>query len=97
MLCTYTGSDSRMYMDYRDALTGRTLEASPGGGPYDIEVVVPQALSPLPPGDGRWVAAPEDGAPEPEPPAEPTPPFPAAEPAAEVTPEAGDRPADEEN
>ena len=56
MLCSYTGSDSRMYMDYRDAYTGRTLEATPGGS-YDIEAVPgPAAGLPLPPGDGRWTA-----------------------------------------
>ena len=55
MLCTYTGSDSRMYMDYRDATTGRGLEVSPGGV-YDVEVASGQAAGlPLPPGDGRWI------------------------------------------
>ena len=56
MLCNYTGTDSRYYLDYRDAGTGRVLEASPGGT-YNVEVVSGQAAGlPLPPGDGRWTA-----------------------------------------
>jgi hypothetical protein len=101
MLCTYTGSDSRMYPDYRDTATGRSLEASPGGGSYDIEAVSGHA--PLPPGDGRWVVAvAREGVfevPAP-PPWAPVPPVPAAEPepAAPVTPEeAGDSPAEVES
>ena len=58
MLCNYTGTDSRMYLDYRDAGTGRGLEVSPGGT-YNVEVASGQAAGlPLPPGDGRWTAAP---------------------------------------
>ena len=49
MLCTYTGTDSRVYMDYRDATTGRGLEVSPGGA-YNVEVASGQAAGlPLPP------------------------------------------------
>ena len=97
MLCTYTGSDSRMYLDYRDASTGRTLEASPGGGPYDVEVVSGQAPGlPLPPGDGRWEAAltQQVGAPV----LADLPPVLAAMAVAQVTPEeAGDSPAEVES
>jgi len=100
MLCTYTGSDSRMYLDYRDAFTGRSLEAAPGGT-YDIEVASGQPGSlPLPPGDGRWLAAAEGVPGAPAAPPWPPAPVPAAEPepVAPVTPEeAGDRPADEES
>jgi hypothetical protein len=107
LLCTYTGTDSRMYMDYRDAFTGRSLEASPGGGPYDIEVVSGAGL-PLPPGDGRWTVIEfaaggviETPAPDVPPPSwEAAPPVPAAEPepAAPVTPEeAGSGPAEVES
>jgi hypothetical protein len=96
MLCTYTGSDSRMYPDYRDTLTGRSLEAGPGGGPYDIEAVSGQA--PLPPGDGRWTVIEfaaggviETPAPDaPAPPWEAAPPVPAAEPAAPASTEAAE-------
>ena len=57
MLCSYTGSDGRMYPDYRDTFTGRTLEAAPGGT-YNIEAISgPAAGLPLPPGDGRWTVA----------------------------------------
>ena len=57
MLCNYTGTDHRTYPDYRDAGTGRGLEVSPGGT-YNVEVASGQAAGlPLPPGDGRWVAA----------------------------------------
>jgi hypothetical protein len=96
MLCTYTGTDHRIYLDYRDTLTGRSLEASPGGGPYDIEVASGAGL-PLPPGDGRWTVAVETPAPLPW---EAVPPVSAAEPeaAAPVTPEeAGDSPAEVES
>jgi hypothetical protein len=103
MLCSYTGSDSRMYMDYRDTYTGRTLEASPGGQ-YDIEVMSGQAAGlPLPPGDGRWtVAVVREGVFEvpAAPPWPPVPPVPVAEPApaAPVTPEeAGSGPAEVES
>ena len=86
MLCTYTGTDQRMYLDYRDVATGRGLEVSPGGGPYDVEVASGQAEGLLlPPGDGRWAVVPPDPAADPEP-------------AAPVTPEeAGDSPAEEES
>ena len=57
MLCNYTGTDQRKYLDYRDAGTGRVLEVSPGGV-YDVEVASGQPAGlPLPPGDGRWTAA----------------------------------------
>ncbi len=56
MLCNYTGTDQRKYLDYRDAGTGRVLEVSPGGT-YNVEVASGQAAGlPLPPGDGRWTA-----------------------------------------
>ena len=56
MLCSYTGTDSRMYMAYRDAGTGQTLKVTPGGT-YNVEVASGQAPGlPLPPGDGRWTA-----------------------------------------
>jgi len=99
MLCTYTGTDHRMYLDYRDTYTGRSLEASPGGQ-YDVESVSGQA--PLPPGDGRWVAAvAREGVfevPAP-PPWVPVPPVPAAEPeaAAPVIPEEAAEPAETES
>ena len=86
MLCTYVGPDQRYYMDYRDAATGRVLEVTPGGGPYDVEVASGQAEGlPLPPGDGRWTAP--DLLPD----------FAVApESAAPAIPEAGGSPAEEE-
>ena len=77
MFCTYIGTDSRMYMDYRDASTGQVLEVTPGGGPYDVEVASGQAegLPPVP-ADDRWAVTiagddtpgvPLDFAAEPEP------------------------------
>ena len=96
MFCTYTGSDGRMYPDYRDAPTGRTLEASPGGT-YDIEVASGQAEGlPLPPGDGRWapVLIQQVEAPV----LADLPPVLAAMAVAQVTPEeAGDSPAEVES
>ena len=96
MFCTYTGSDHRMYLDYRDASTGRTLEASPGGS-YDIEVASGQAEGlPLPPGDGRWAPTliQQVGAPV----LADLPPVLAAMAVAQVTPEeAGDSPAEVES
>lgn len=84
MLCNYIGADTRRYLDYRDAATGQALEVSPGGGPYDIEVVSGQAEGlPLPPGDGRWTAP--DLLPD----------F-AADAAPVIPEEAGDSPAEEE-
>lgn len=59
MLCQYLGQDTRSYPDYKDALTGRMLEAAPGNTVYDIHVAPGRAGGlPLPPGDGRWAAAP---------------------------------------
>jgi hypothetical protein len=86
VLCNYTGTDGRRYLDYRDVATGLVLDVTPGGGPYDIEVISGQAGGLLlPPGDDRW-AVPD------------LPPDFAAdlEPAAPVTPEAGGSPAEEE-
>jgi hypothetical protein len=85
VLCTYTGTDNRYYMNYLDAATGQTLKVSPGGQ-YDVEVASGQAPGLLlPPGDGRWAVAdlPSDSAVEPEP-------------AVPVTSQAGDSPAEEE-
>lgn len=65
---TYTGGVEQIYADYRDAGTGQTLVASPGGT-YDIQAAPRSALSepdehgdtvhvpvdlPVPPPDGRW-------------------------------------------
>ena len=59
MLCQYLGTDARSYPDYLNALTGRMLEAKPGTTVYDIHVAPGRAEGlPLPPGDGRWAAAP---------------------------------------
>ena len=86
-----------MYMDYIDVLTGRTLEAAPGGGVYDVLVASGQAPGlPLPPGDGRWMAAPMQQAKAPV--TADLPPVLAVKPAAPVTPEkAGGSPAEEES
>jgi hypothetical protein len=51
VLLAYLGSDTRMYLQYADAATGRTLEVTPGGT-YDVRTRDPGL--PLPPGDGRW-------------------------------------------
>ena len=105
MLCNYTGTDQRKYLDYRDAGTGRVLEVSPGGT-YNVEVASGQAAGlPLPPGDGRWTAAVTyEGAFEVPAPAQQVgppvladlPPVLAAMAVAQVTPEAGGSPAEEE-
>ena len=96
MLCFYIGGDTRMYLDYVDRFTGRMLEAEPGFGVYDVDVAPGRNPGlPVPPGDGRWAAAPDEQ-PEPDgerlepedpaaPKGEPVPPDPAAEGAA--TPE----------
>jgi len=66
MLCVYLGTDSRSYQDYVNAFTGRMLEAEPGFGVYDIQVAPGRNPGlPLPPGDGRWAAAPPAGEPVP--------------------------------
>lgn len=52
----YLGSDHRLYLDYADAATGRTLEVAPGGT-YDVRAREPGM--PVPPPDGRWGPAPE--------------------------------------
>ena len=101
MLCTYTGNDSRYYMAYKDAATGRMLEVSPGGQ-YDVEVASGQAAGlPVPPGDGRWtVTVVREGAFEVPASRAPAPPVLAAKPApaAPVTSkEAGGSPAEEES
>jgi hypothetical protein len=60
VLCTYTGTDTRMYPDYADASTGRALEPLPGGV-YDVRVAPGRNPGlPLPPGDGRWAPVPDD-------------------------------------
>ena len=59
MLCFFVGGDTRMYPDYVDRFTGRMLEAEPGIGVYDIDVAPGRNPGlPVPPGDGRWAAAP---------------------------------------
>ena len=87
-----------MYPDYRDAPTGRTLEASPGGT-YDIEVASGQAEGlPLPPGDGRWAPVLTQQVKAPGVPSLTRPPVPAAMAVAQVTSEeAGDSPAEVES
>ena len=59
MQYVYTGTDTRHYPSYRDALSRRTLTVAPGGT-YSIEVASgqPEGL-PVPPGDGRWIPAEE--------------------------------------
>ena len=96
MLCSYTGSDQRRYLDYRDATTGRVLEVHPGGT-YDVEVASGQAAGlPLPPGDGRWVPVPLQQVKAPV--LADLPPVLAAMAVASVTPEeAGDSPAEVES
>ena len=56
MLLAYLGHEHRLYLQYADAATGRTLEVAPGGT-YDVRPREPGM--PLPPGDGRWGPAPE--------------------------------------
>jgi hypothetical protein len=71
------------------------LEVAPGGS-YNVVVTPGQPAGlPLPPGDGRWTVppAPQAVAPAPVKPALPV--F-AAIPAAQVTSQAGDRPAEKE-
>ncbi len=47
----YLGSDHRLYLDYADAATGRTLEVAPGGS---YEMCPREPGMPVPPADGRW-------------------------------------------
>jgi hypothetical protein len=92
VLCTYTGTDTRYYMDYRDGFTGVMLQASPGDGLYDIIPASGQPAGlPVPPGDGRWAVVPVQQAK-----AAKAAPVPAAQRAAPAKQEAGDRPAEEE-
>ena len=96
MLCTYTGSDSRTYPSYLDTSTSRMLEVAPGGT-YNVVVTPGQPTGlPLPPGDGRWVVTTLARGGVLEAPAKDTPPVFAAIPAAQVTSQAGDRPAEKE-
>jgi hypothetical protein len=60
MLCAYTGTDARGYMDYLDAETSRMLQAVPGGI-YEVTVAPGRAAGlPPVPGDGRWTQASEE-------------------------------------
>ena len=85
MTYPFTGSDTRIYSQYRDLATDRTLVASPGGS-YDMAPAGQYGL-PVPPGDGNWGRAttpppPDAPAPAPDPPAEATAPKPASKPPA---------------
>jgi hypothetical protein len=52
---TYTGQSTLGYFSYADLDSGEMLVADPGGS-YSIRAVEPGL--PVPPGDGRWTAAP---------------------------------------
>lgn len=70
----YLGHENRLYLQYADTATGRTLEVVPGGT-YDVRAREPGM--PVPPDDGRWGPASPPPPPEQtDPPAEPGAPDP---------------------
>jgi hypothetical protein len=58
---TFTGPATLGYMAYADTETGEMLVAEPGQS-YGIRAVEPGL--PVPPGDGRWTAAPPGAPPD---------------------------------
>jgi hypothetical protein len=49
----FLGTETYIYLQYLDVVTGHTLVASPGGS-YQIQVASGNPGVMLPPGDGRW-------------------------------------------
>jgi hypothetical protein len=63
MTHAYGGTETRQYPAYRDASSGSTLVAEPGGS-YDMEPVAGAEDLPVPPRDGLWPVPEETEAPE---------------------------------
>lgn len=56
MKAVYTGHEPRMFLDYLDLETGRTLYAEPGGV-YDVWPAGGRNVPDVPPGFGVYAAA----------------------------------------